>query len=136
MGWGEAPAGERSLRGMPRRRRNVVPARPLARYLSVGYRPPQGVCGLPPAIKRCSSGRPGGWCAGFGRFEVVLAGRSRIAEVVERRVAQTSLGVKSAGENHGSGLALPRESIGKAKQRRKPKHGGKVVRSVAGSDSS
>lgn len=70
---------------------------------------------------------------GFGRFEVVLAGRSRIAEVDERRVARTSLGAKSALENHGTGLAPPRESIGGAKKRRKPERGGKAVRSVAGS---
>lgn len=73
-------------------------------------------------------------CAGFGRFEVVLAGRSRIAEVDERRVACTSPGVKSASENHGPGLASLRESIGEAKQRRKPERGGKAVRSVAGSE--
>jgi hypothetical protein len=36
-------------------------------------------------------------------------------------------------ENHGSSLAPPRESIGEAKQRRKPERGGKVARSVAGS---
>lgn len=64
----------------------------------------------------------------------MLAGRIRIAEVDERRGAQTSLGAKSALENHGLGLASPRESIGEAKQRRKPEHGGKAVRSVAGSE--
>lgn len=64
----------------------------------------------------------------------MLAGRSRIAEIVERRGAPISLGAKSALENHGEGLASPRESIGEAKQRRKPEHGGKAVRSVAGSE--
>lgn len=79
------------------------------------------------------SGRPGTRCAGFGRFGVVLAGRSRIAEVDERRVARTSLGAKSALENHGTGLAPPRESIGEANKRRKLERGGKVARLVAGS---
>jgi len=64
----------------------------------------------------------------------VLAGRSRIAEIDERRVAHTSLGAKSALENHGEGLAPLRESIGGAKQRRKPERGGKAARSVAGSE--
>jgi len=87
----------------------------------------------PPAIKRCELGRPGTRYAGFGRFEVVLAGRCGIAEIDERRLALTSLGAKSALENHGEGLASPRESIGEANQRRKPERGGKAVRSVAGS---
>lgn len=69
----------------------------------------------PPAIKSCEPGRPGTRCAGFGRFEVVLAGRCQIAEVDERRGAPISLGAKSALENHGEGLASPRESIGEAK---------------------
>jgi hypothetical protein len=62
---------------------------------------------------------------------------SRIAEVVRATRGSSQPRCDSQEhpkENHGSRLALPRESIGKAKQRRKPERGGKVARSVAGSE--
>lgn len=56
----------------------------------------------PPATRSCPPGRPGERCAGFERFEVVLAGRSRIAEVDERRVALPIRRRRAAGNEVGS----------------------------------
>jgi len=151
---GETPAGD-----ITRPRQGVsgsiwVGANPSLASDRIGGRHAKGVTSvraapgpIPPGWPRLPQGSSGATrdqklCAWATRHTVrgvrTVRGRARrslgIAEVVERRGAHTSLGAKSALENHGEGLASPRESIGEAKQRRKPKRDGKVSRSVAGSE--